>query len=239
MEIEIDSKPLTRFMEDFALRQAPYALSQSLNDTAKLFQYRQREHMHGIFTVRRKAWVDNSVKIRPEDFATKRKLVATVRIESPGNGNRSDILGKFETQTVKRPQGTSLAIPVGARRNSSDIVPQSARPKAFKFKEVGGSRMAGHASHTNKRMRRGVLRGALKVYEGEKRTVMIRNAQGQGVILQRVGKGKRAGMRLLFTLAPKARLTPNLNFVTNAREAVTRFADFFRARFAEAMSTAR
>jgi hypothetical protein len=239
VEIIVNTEPLTRYFDDFEQRQVPYALSNTLNDVAKLFQYRERQHIGQQFTVRRKQWVDNSVKIT--EFATKRKLQATVAIESPGGGKRSDILGKFESQTSKRPRSApSLFIPVAARANNTAIVPDSLRPKNLHFREVGGSKGAGHASHlSSKRMRAGVLRGGLKVYEGEKRTVMIRNSRGEGVVLQRVGRGKRAGMRLLFTLAPKATLTPNLKFILNARDAVTHVKGFFAARFAEAMSTAR
>lgn len=239
MEITVDASSLTRYMDDFHQRQVPFALANSLNDVAKLFQYRQREHMGQIFTVRRKAWVDNAVKI--SEFATKRKLSATVEILTAGGKSRSDILAKFETYTVKTPRSApTLFIPAAARANPGAIVPSSLRPKNLHFKEVGGSRMAGHASRLHsKHLRGGVLRGALKVYEGEKNTVMIRNAQGQGVVLQRVGRGKRAGMRLLFTLAPKAKLTPNLQFVAHAREAVTHIGEFFKARFAEAMYSAR
>lgn len=235
MDISIDVKPLTQFLGDFEQRQVPYALSQTLNDTAKLFQYRQRQHMGSIFTIRRKQWVDNSVKIT--EFANKRKLVATVEIQAPGNKNRSDILAKFEDQTLKTPKdGHSLAIPANAKRNASDIITKGQRPRAFNFREVIGPK---HVAPLKKNVRSGVLRGALKVYEGDKKTVMIKNANGQGVILQRVGRGKRAGMRLLYTLAPKARLTPNLQFITHAREAATHFAEFFKARFAEAMRSAR
>lgn len=238
MNISIDTRELTRYLNDFEQRQAPFALANTVNDVAKLTQYREREHIGNIFTVRRKSWVDNNVKIT--EFATKRKLSATVAIQSPGNASRSDILGKFESSTSKRPiSGKSLAIPVDAKRNSTGIVPQNARPRAFNFKRVGGARMAGHASHLKKGIRGGVLRGALEVYEGDKRTVMIKNANGQGVILQRVGRGKRAGMRLLFTLTPKAKLTPNLKLYDTAKEAATHVAEFFRARLAEAMHSAR
>lgn len=226
-------------MDDFAQRQVPFALSNALNDTAKLFQYREREHISDVFTVRRKAWVDNSVKVT--EFATKRKLSATVAIQSPGNGDRSDILGKFETQTSKTPAkgGKSIAVPMDAKRLSSGILADSARPKAFNFKRVGGQRALNHGHSTNKSIRGGIGRGALEVYEGDRKTVLIRNAQGKGVVLQRVGRGKRAGMRVLFFLTPRVKLTPNLDFIDTAKEAASHIGEFFKARFAEAMHSAR
>lgn len=215
----------------------PYALSKTLNDVGALAQYRERQRMGNIFTVRRKAWVDNSVKTTK--FAKKNDLVTEIAIESPGGGTRSDILGKFETQTQKLPHGgRSVVIPVAARKSKADIVPQGMRPKAFNFKRVGGSRALNH--NYSQKIRGGVGRGALEVYEGDKRTVMIRNAQGKGVVLQRVGKGKKhQGMRVLFFLTPKVKLTANLKFIDTAKEAATHAKDFFAARFAEAMFSAK
>jgi len=238
MEITIDASGLNAFLDDFQRRQAPFALSNALNDTAKLFQYRQQQHDRKFFKkARRQDWLDRNVKITK--FSTKRDLTAEVAIRAPGNDSRSDILGKFETQTEKRPRGKSLAVPLDVKRTTTDIIAQSMRPKAFNFKRVGGKRAVEHGYSVNKNMRGGIGRGALEVYEGDKRTVMIQNAQGKGVVLQRVGRGKRAAMRVLYILTPRAKLDPKLMFIENAKEAVTHFADFFRARFAEAMSTAK
>lgn len=237
MEITVDTRDLIKGLNDFEQRQVPYALSNTLNDVAKLTQYRVRQRMGSIFTVRRKQWVDNNVKIT--NFAKKGDLRAAVQIQSPGGGNRSDILAKFEDQTTKAPKsGRSIAVPVEAKRNKADIIAKGARPKAFNFRRVGGSKALSH--NVTQRIKGGIGRGALEVYEGDKRTVMIRNAQGKGVILQRVGRGKnRDGMRVLYYLTPRVTISPDLRFVLNAREAVAHVKDFFAARFAEAMSTAR
>lgn len=236
MNIVVDTKQLTRYLDDASERQFPFAMANTLNDVAKLDQYRERERMAGIFTIRRKQWVDNNVKIT--QFATKRDLTAIVAIEAPGKTNRSDIIGKFEGQTEKRPFGghKSLAVPVAVKRNKADIITGGNRPKAFNFREVHGPQ---HVAPLKKNVRSGILRGQLQVFEGDKKTVMIRNAQGRGVILQRVGRGKRAGMRVLFVLTPRVKLTPNLDFLETARAAATHAKDFFSARFAEAMSTAK
>jgi hypothetical protein len=237
VDISVDTKPLTRFMDDFERRQVPYALSNTLNDVAALAQYRNRERMGSVFTLRRKKWADDNVKITK--FAKKNDLVSTLAIQSPGGGTRSDILGKFERSTQKTPHGgRSIVVPANAKVNKQGIIPQSARPKAFNFRRVGGAKALSH--NTTQRIRGGIGRGALEVYEGDKRTVMIRNAQGTGVILQRVGRGKnKAGMRVLFFLTPKVKLKPDLHFVDVARQAATHAPGFFKARFAEAMSTAR
>lgn len=223
-------------MTDMEQRQVPYALSNTLNDVAKLFQYRQQQHDASIFTQRRADWQKKSVKIT--QFAKKNDLVSSVAIEAPGDASRSDILGKFENQTVKLPHsGRSLAVPVNGK--AADIIPKGRRPKAFNFHRVGGKQALNATHHASKNIRGGVGRGALEVYEGDKRTVMIRNAQGKGVVLQRVGSGKRAGMRVLFFLTPRVRLHPNLQFIPHAQEAAIHAKDFFAARFAEAMSTSR
>jgi hypothetical protein len=239
MNVDIDTRQLVRFLDDCAQRQYPYAAMQSLNDVALLFQYRQREHMHGIFTNRRRDWIDRSVKITA--FAKKGSLIATVAIESPGGGNRSDILAKFESQTSKQPRdGRSLFVPVDARRNAAGIIPDSARPKAFHFKEIGGSHLANATKGMTRHLAGGVLRGALRVYQGEKGTVMIRDNTGHGVILQRTRRGKKhEGLRLLFRLTPRAKLTPNLEFMAHATLAAKSFPDFFAVRFRDAQATAR
>lgn len=239
MIVEIDTRQLTAFLNDFERRQVPFAASNALNDTAKLFQYRERQHMGNIFTVRRKPWVDNSVKIT--DFATKRSLTATVAIEAPGQKNRSDILGKFETQTQKTPKsGRTIAVPVDVRRSKADIITKANRPKAFNFREVGGAALFKAAKHSKKHVAGGILRGALRVYQGDKRTVMIRNAQGEGVILQRVGgSGHKGGMKVLYRLTRRVMITPDLDFIDQARLAAEHCHDFFAIRLREAMLSAR
>lgn len=232
VNITIDTKGLTAFLDDFQQRQVPFALSNTLNDVGALFQYREREHIAQVMNVRRKDWVDKNVKIT--HFAKKTELYTSVEIQSPGGGDRSDILAKFEQNTSKSPtSGSAIAVPVDAKRNKAGIAP---RLKSFHFKEVHGPK---HVAPLKARIRSGILRGALQVFEGDKKTVMIKNAKGQGVILQRVGRGKRAGMRTLFYLTPRVKLTPNLQFLAHAQEAATHAAAFFRARFAEAMSTAK
>jgi hypothetical protein len=240
VEIIVNTEPLTRYLGDFEQRQVPYALSNTLNDVAKLFQYRERQHIGQQFTVRRKQWVDNSVKIT--EFATKRKLQTTVAIESPGGGKRSDILGKFESQTSKTPHGggRSIAVPVDVRRSKADIITKANRPRAFNFKEMGGSHLVNIAKKTKKHVAGGILRGALKVYQGEKRTVMIRNNDGQGVILQRTGgTGHKGGLKVLYRLTKKVMITPNLNFIDQAQQATRHAGEFFAARFREAMQSGR
>lgn len=218
-------------MDDFHQRQVPYALSNALNDTGKLFQYRQRAHMATIFTERRKDWVDKNVKIT--HFATKRELYATVKIEAPGDPSRSDILAKFERDRVKRPiQGSTTAIPVEAMRARTGVIRKGERIGAIGPFTQGAGRLIG---------------------KGNKRTFMLDLGGGKKGIFQRVGagsrkargihgplpKGRDRNLKLLFLLKPSTPITPNLEFVLHARDAVTHFPEFFRSRFAEAMASAR
>lgn len=238
--ISVDTGPLTRYLDDFEQRQVPYALSGMLNDIAELHQYRVRERTSNIFTIRRKDFVDRSVKVTK--FAKKNDLVSAVAIESPGGGARSDIIGKFENQTQKTPHmgHRSIVVPVDVKRSKADLIQAGNRPKAFNFKLIGGSHAAKATKGMTKRTAGGVLRGALQVFQGEKNTIMIRNAQGAGVILQRTGRGrKHEGLKLLYRLTPKVKLTPDLHFMLIAREAASHAKGFFAARFATAMSTAK
>lgn len=234
----MDTKGLTSFLTDFEQRQVPFALSEALNDLAKEFQSEERYHIHNIFTVRRSAWVDSNVKITK--FAKKRSLEAQVSIQSPGGGQRSDVLGKFETQTEKKPtHGQHIAVPIGVQK-SRGIIVAGRRPKDFRFKDINsGGQLA----------------------RGLQRTFIVKGKKsGQLLILQRSNrvtvkqhtrrlKGKQGGwsnwiydpsVQVLYVLKPRVKIKPDLDFLNTAqRVAIKNFPDLFRARFEAAMRTAR
>lgn len=240
LTVSIDAAGLDADLSDLAERQIPFAAAAALNTTAKQFQKVEVEHIAATFTLRRPTWIQNSVKITK--FASKTDPVATVGIHPPGGDARADVLGKFETDTEKRPTaGLSVAVPLAARATPASLIPSSLRPRNLDFHEVGGAALAVHAGRlSSKRLRGGVLRGAFRVLEGDNRTILIQSPTGGGVILQRVGRGKREGLRVLYTLAPSVHITPDLLFHANA-EAVfaSAFLPNFEAAFAQALSSAR
>lgn len=215
MEIQITTNAAE--VSEFARRvfhdQIPFATSLAINTTAKEFQREQREGLKDRFTIRRR-WVLTGIKINRGDFATKRKLVARIHVDPA-----RDFLTKFEEGGIKRPTGTRLAIPHAVRRTATGVVSRSFRPRALRFREVGGG-----------------------MAKGEKRTFLVRAPGGRGAILQRFGRRGRGGgsTRVLYTFAPAARIDPILEFEeTGARVVRDRFEPNFEAAFDRAVRTAR
>ena len=102
---------------------AHFGASIGLNRTADEIQDEIRKGLDGKFTLRRAEFVKRTIYRKPgEDFASKKKLTAAVRIH-----DERDFLAKFEKGGRKKPiSGKALAIPQGGvRRNKSDIVTKS------------------------------------------------------------------------------------------------------------------
>ena len=140
MKVDFDVIKFQQDLDDYA-DQINYAMSVAINETAKEVQKDIRAHIDDTFTVRRKAFINNSVKIKP--FSTKRTLTATISISTPGNQDRSDILSKFEDQTSKQSvTGGLIAIPNRALFDSSKVIPTGKRPRnlpnGFKIKMPNG-----------------------------------------------------------------------------------------------------
>jgi len=115
---------------------AHFGASIGLNRTANEIQDAIRATLPGHFTLRRADFVKKTIYRKPgEDFASKHKLTAGVRIHED-----RDFLAKFEEGGTKTPRaGRFLAIPQGGvRRNKRDIITKSqgvrsllAKGKAF------------------------------------------------------------------------------------------------------------
>lgn len=225
------------------MRQFPYALSLAINDTAEQFQEVERRHLLDVFQARRPKWVRDNVKIRRGDFAhPKRGLRAIVRMEAPGkSADRTDVLAKFEDGGTKTPRdGSRLAVPAEAKRTPRGIIGKRGRPKSFDFTPMGGK-----------------TRSARHVYQGNRRTWMLRNPDGTGGIYQRTGKRatkKRRGegrrlasdihsrksrdlnLRTLFRFTPDASIDRRLDFEETARRVVrARFSDNFEKALEKAL----
>jgi hypothetical protein len=235
-QVDVISEPTERYLAALT-GQLPFATSLAINNTAKDFQRRQREHMGRVFTVRRAAWVRRAVKIKP--FSTKYRLQATVAINAPGG--RGDILAAHETRHVKRPRGRSLAIPEDVRTSNRQVVPKTKRPKAFQFQLVGTGP------------------GGARMFRGKRRTFMIQRSDGTGGIYQRTGtKGsKRKGVRgagrrmasdvsskrsrdmnlkTLYRFTPHATVDDRLDFIFIGEKVIgARFGPNFKSAIERAM----
>lgn len=236
VSITFDVNALTAELRDTAKRQIPFAMAMALNRTVEEMQERIRQRMFQRgFTIRTASsarWLANSIKIRRDDRATKTNPVARVRIESPGRGGgRAGLLGFLEGGGVRFSQyaigsGTvfgpsSVAVPL--RQPDSQVMPRNLYPSQTGLQE-------------RRAIDGGLTAGSLK---GKRRTFAIRTKPGQGLILQRTGKGQR-DTKVLFAIKPRVQVQGrDFFFPTAERTARERFEVNFAGFMAMAVRTAR
>ena len=198
-----------------AARQVPFALSKAINATLIKAQAKQRAHMAAEFTIRRKPFMERSVKITR--FAKKASLIGELAIASPGD--RSDIFAKFEQGGTKRPKdGHSLAIPIvgsPVKRSTKTVVLAKNRPRA----------LLDRAQTTNKRGK--AVGGAF-----------LRPAKDgkPGMIFMRTARG----LKLAYVLEPAVPIKPELHFVDTVTKSIDQtWEQDFAEALANALSTAR
>jgi hypothetical protein len=240
INVSVDTSALKGRLRDIANKQIPFAKANAINEVAKLVQAEERTHIAKVFNVRRKQWVDMSVKIT--HFAKKQpgRTYAEVAIAPPGPRGKADILAKFEEGGIKTPRGKSIAIPDSVKRSKADIVTKGNRPKAFNFKLIGKGPKA-------------------EVFKGDRRTFLIRRADGTGAIYQRYGgkrtrdrdhasgrfsvsssRAKDSNVRVLFTLTKDARIDKRLKFKAIAHKVIaTRWGQEFKKAWDNAIRTAK
>lgn len=104
--------------------------AKAINRVALDAQEAVREHIAREFILRRKSFIDRSIKIKP--FAKPSKLSATLAVDPPG-GEKNDVLSKFEFGGDKQAQGGNLAIPTtDVRKNVRNIVRARNKPRNMK-----------------------------------------------------------------------------------------------------------
>lgn len=184
---------------------ALFGASVGLNRTANEMQDAIREGLGSRFTLRRKAFIQQTIYRKPGpdgDFATKDRLVAGVRI----NPER-DILAKFEAGGQKTPrEGKSIAVPLGARPSANAIVPTKYTLKALFFGQQSFLNQASTILSTRQRGRRRIL-----VKRTARDDVFVRN----GIVFQSPAnhKGKP---KALWVFKPATKLPDSLQFVATA-----------------------
>ena len=76
--------------------------------------------------------------------------------------------------------------------------------------------------------------------KGNRRTLLIAAPGGKGVLLQRTGRGKRTGLRVLFSFTPKVRIGSQLHFHETAVATAKRtYERNFEEALTHALATAR
>lgn len=126
-DIQVDSTAVTKGLAGLE-GQMRFAMSKALNDTANDAQRAIQGSLAQRFTLRRPDFITRTIKRNREDFATKEKLEAVVRIDPS-----RDLLAKFESGGTKTPtQGKAIALPTETvRRTKAQIIRQGQRPKAL------------------------------------------------------------------------------------------------------------
>jgi hypothetical protein len=195
-----------------AEKQVAYALSVAINESMKRAQTKERAHLAEVFTIRRKTFVNQSVKIT--QFAKKNTLLGEIAMDPPGQ-KADDLFNKFELGATKKPiGGRNLAIPVlgsPIRKSKRTIVKPEDRPRAL----LSGSQRG-------KRSRFAFLKPA----EGNK----------PAEIFLRIGKQ----VKLAYVLKPEVPTPPVLKFVDTVTAEINRvWPEEFDKAWTKALATAR
>lgn len=223
--ITFDVGPMVRFLDDTRVRQMPFALSLALNATANDMQRAIRNRVEGGrgFTIRsnasRQFLLRQIRRNRGEDFATKRSLVARVRIQNKGTGSAS-LLSLIDQGGLRT---SRFAIDPSITQAKDLPIPQRATPTAKISRTLYPGRL--NLKRTGKALR------------GDRRTFVVKTATGDTLLLQR--RGKRV-VRTLFVLQRSANMRAR-NFFAPAAEsaAITRFDLNLQAGLRRALETAR
>lgn len=218
IRVSTNAAQVSAAVRTFFQDQFPFAASRAINRVMVEAQRAQREHQRTIFEQRRPRWQEMNVKIRREDFARKDKLEGIIRMEAPGQ-QRTDILGKFETEEWKVPF-----------RSSAIFVPTEDVPRS-------GARIMRKWRPKNLRLRpHGVKSDRVKV--GRHRTFMILDPSlKRGVLFEReLGEDPMP----LYFIVPRVDIEPELDFIVNVTRVVDqRFVPIFEETFFQAVRSAR
>lgn len=192
-------------------RQLPYATSRAINTTLEQAQRAVQTSLSTHFLLRRRQFIERTIKFETADRSTKTKLVGTIRVD-PARA----YLAKFEEGGSKRPtRGGFLAVPDPAIAGAS-VVPARLRPRALQLLRLPG-------------------RGRIKAL-GLLGTFLVQTRSGGQGILQRTGRG----VRVLYWFQKAVRLPSSLRFVATATYVAQRTLEpNFQQALANALATAR
>src|SRR5690554_3476175 len=224
-----------------AAKQVPFALSLALNRTAGEIQKAQVQHMHDVFDIKATQFFGRPESahrsaVKRTKAAKKNDPVVELAILPPGGIQRADIITRHESQHARFPvRGQHLAVPVTETRDTKWRRGQKSPIQQLNLKRADKGK------------------GKAKVYKGDKRTFMIQygstaeiyqRTSRRGAKRRRPGQGRRhpwpKGVRLLWALRRKTKLTPVLEFHTNAGKVFhQRFGTIFKDAYEHALRTAR
>lgn len=177
-------------------KQIPYALSRATNAVAKDVQAAVRAELPGHFILRRKGFIERTIKILKFSNKRDRPIATTI-----GTDPRFNFLAKFERGGTKQGAGGgSLAVPQvgGARRTIRSVVPSSLRIPALQLRK--------HTTAGGKVQLKGLFR-----------TFTVKTAT-TALVMQRVGK--RGLTKVLYAFKRSVPIRPMLGFYRTAEQVV-------------------
>lgn len=255
--IQIDPTELTARLPQVARDQLPYATAYALNLAADAAQEGVRRQAERVLVLRSRAWMLRLIKRRRglkgyggagDDFASKTKLAATVRIEGPeGDERRGVVLWRHlsdvtagGTRTMDAGDTADMLrgrfpfyLPTGALRPSpASVVPRAMYPRALRLAPrmtpsgvLEASRRGQVRTVEGRRI--GARARAERQLQGIGGTFVIRasntesasNAKAWGV-WQRVAKGTGPGaIRMIWALRRSIEVPTRFSFRDSAAQA--------------------
>jgi hypothetical protein len=253
MDVQVDVTKATADLKRIRDDQLPFAISLGLNRTAVAALDRRRAALDADFTIAdaKKPFFRRLIKFPKRQWATKRKLVATVGVHEQdgdfGVGSSKDrgfLLGRHEgggDRTRLDPMRPFFVPTDELRSGVYDVPPKSMYPAALRLFESRGIVRYQKDAATGKRKG---IRGTLAAQAKGKRDTFIVDARSSGNpkawgIYQRFGTGRR-DIRMLWAFRSKIRLKKRLGFYTGVNAYVEQnFGHHFDQAIDEAMRTAR
>lgn len=236
VEVKFPQDRIDRFVKYVFAEQLPFVESLAVKQTGLQFQEAQRARLTEIFEQRRPRWQARAIKVT--DWPTKAEPRMRIAVDAPGD--RSDILGKFETETRKTPLGRAIAVPSeNVPRTPSGVIRKGWRPKDL-FGSGSGARSS--------------IQGRGSVVQGARGTFLIENPNGKAlatIFRRRKVKGRQTARRLvlgtrggevevLYQFVRSVPIEPELEFLETAeRVVVENWPDNFVDAFDRAIRTAR
>ena len=252
LRYSIDARSIQAALQDVEIRQIPYIMKLGMNALGNAAQMKVREGLDARFTIKRKTWNFNAIKIDKQGRASKTLWRVIIQVDP-----RASYLDKFEDE--------GYHIPFGGRNYL--WVPNAA---VFRKRIIS----AGDKLHP-KNLHMGTVQGPARkgskgghAIIGLQRTFMIRTSSGP-IVLQRLGAGqgrsfkdssikkltldsfgkkrggklmqdKAKGTQVLYVLKERVKVPLKFEFVQTISKAVREQATpIFREAMGRAMRTAR
>jgi hypothetical protein len=234
-------------------RNSQFAAMKATNQLLDLAQQDVRAGIRARFHVTQDRFINNLVKRRKDDFATKTNLVGRLRIEGPGQDDfkrrAASVLTRHEVGGVSLPKTAGDPILAGRFALRTDVLRVSPRDRKYSLPNLGlvpirdPNGQTFYAGGKRSRSRkvgplRTTARGVIQI-KGKRRVFALDPRYHIGVsrllIYERTGPHK-TDLQLLYFGTPRYKITPRLQFLQTARATITRRrADVYAAALRAAL----